>query len=95
MIIRFEYKLTDGYVNVNYLQNSIHPRDKQDVAQRLCTEGLAVAYNRTEMVNLRGPFPAAFHVPSVDNRTLVVTYNNQPMGIEIRSNDGFEASIIC
>ncbi|XP_071113687.1 sialate O-acetylesterase-like isoform X1 [Haliotis cracherodii] len=72
----------------------IHPRDKQDVAQRLCTEGLAVAYNQTEMVNLRGPFPAAFRVPSVDNRTLVVTYNNQPMGIEIRSNDGFEVCCI-
>ncbi|XP_046556244.1 sialate O-acetylesterase-like [Haliotis rubra] len=44
----------------NSPRGSIHPRNKADIAERLYTEAMIVAYKRTEMLDHRGPFPTGF-----------------------------------
>lgn len=69
--------------------DSIHPRDKQDVASRLALSGLAVAYQQN--FSYQGPYPVHVTLSKTEdpfNYTIVeVAYT---MDIEQRWMDGFE-----
>ncbi|XP_071113686.1 sialate O-acetylesterase-like [Haliotis cracherodii] len=67
----------------------IHPRDKQDVSMRLCTAGLAVAYNQTRYSKFNGPLPSWFTLWIADG-ILQIDYDNKTTVLEIRSTSGFE-----
>ncbi|XP_046574639.1 sialate O-acetylesterase-like [Haliotis rubra] len=67
----------------------IHPRDKQDVSMRLCTAGLAVAYNQTQYSTLNGPYPSSVTVG--EDGTVQITYDKV---LEIRSKSGFEVTCV-
>ncbi|XP_071113719.1 sialate O-acetylesterase-like [Haliotis cracherodii] len=69
---------------------SIHPRDKQDVSMRLCTAGLAVAYNQTHYSTLNGPYPSHFTILAQEE-TVQITYDKV---LEIRSKSGFEVTCV-
>lgn len=71
--------------------NSIHPRFKHDVASRLVTSALAVAYNESN-VDFQGPYPSKF-VHDATHHTLTVTYNGGRKPIEVRTNTGFDVCI--
>ncbi|XP_067675402.1 sialate O-acetylesterase-like [Haliotis asinina] len=72
---------------------NIHPRDKEDVAERLYIEAMIVAYNRTDMLNQRGPFPLGF-TEVVDKKTVTISYADANATIEIRTNNGFEVCCV-
>ncbi|XP_071113690.1 sialate O-acetylesterase-like [Haliotis cracherodii] len=72
---------------------SIHPRDKQDVSMRLCTAGLAVAYNQIEYSKFNGPIPSLFTIWVADS-TIQIDYDNKQTVLDIRSTTGFEVSCI-
>ncbi|XP_070190149.1 sialate O-acetylesterase-like [Littorina saxatilis] len=65
-----------------------HPRDKQDVAQRLVLGALNVAYGRKN-IEFQGPFPTAFEKDQ-DQKTLTIEYDHGHTPLDIRSNDGFD-----
>ncbi|XP_070188894.1 sialate O-acetylesterase-like [Littorina saxatilis] len=71
-----------------------HPRDKQDVAQRLVLGALNVAYGRKN-IEFQGPFPTAFEKDQ-DQKTLTIEYDHGHTPLDIRSNDGFDkVTSIC
>lgn len=74
---------------MNTIVSSIHPEYKQDIADRLYTEAMIVAYNRTDMLTRRGPFPSGF-TEVVDMKTVIISYANSKTTIEMRTNNGFE-----
>ncbi|XP_070189718.1 sialate O-acetylesterase-like isoform X2 [Littorina saxatilis] len=67
---------------------SVHPRDKQDVAERLLLSGLRVAYNKGSEPT-QGPRPVSV-VQQGD--TVAVTYSASNSGdnIRVKSRNGFE-----
>ncbi|PVD28167.1 hypothetical protein C0Q70_10752 [Pomacea canaliculata] len=68
----------------------IHPRYKQDVAQRLVLGALNVAYGHSD-VAFQGPFPTQFHVTgSGAQRTITIEYNNGRTSLDIRNTKGFD-----
>ncbi|XP_046574662.1 sialate O-acetylesterase-like isoform X2 [Haliotis rubra] len=71
----------------------IHPRDKEDVSMRLCTAGLAVAYNQTEFSKFNGPLPSLITIWVADG-TIEIDYDNKQTVLDIRSTTGFEVSCI-
>ncbi|WAR27951.1 SIAE-like protein [Mya arenaria] len=64
--------------------NSIHPRDKQDIADRLLLSALPVAYNVTSLGRYQGPLVSKV---TYSNASLMIEFDTQ---IEIRTKDGFE-----
>lgn len=66
---------------------SIHPRDKQDVAERLSLSGRAVAYGDSN-IDFQGPIPSMFTLNSDHTLTIEFDYGNS--AIEVRQNQGFE-----
>ncbi|KAK7478873.1 hypothetical protein BaRGS_00029854 [Batillaria attramentaria] len=66
----------------------IHPRYKQDVAQRLTLGALHVAYGHDD-VDFQGPFPSGFATDDAQH-TLTIEYDHGHTPLDIRSNDGFE-----
>ena len=64
---------------------SIHPRDKQDVAQRLFMSGLQVAYHRGSAV-VEGPRP----VGVVQQASSVIL--SYATAVKLASREGFEVS---
>ncbi|KAK7478874.1 hypothetical protein BaRGS_00029855 [Batillaria attramentaria] len=66
----------------------IHPRYKQDVAQRLTLGALHVAYGHDD-VDFQGPFPSGFATDEAQH-TLTIEYDHGHTPLDIRSNDGFE-----
>ncbi|XP_071113642.1 sialate O-acetylesterase-like [Haliotis cracherodii] len=72
---------------------SIHPRDKQDIAERLYIEAMIVAYNRTDMLNQRGPFPSGF-TEVLNKKTVTFSYTDANATIEMRTNNGFEVCCV-
>ncbi|XP_060570661.1 sialate O-acetylesterase-like [Ruditapes philippinarum] len=69
--------------------NSIHPRDKQDVASRLVLSALQVAYNIKTMGRFVGPMISAFSVDLITNR-MTLDFDNGTDPIRVKSMDGFE-----
>ncbi|KAJ8315713.1 hypothetical protein KUTeg_007863 [Tegillarca granosa] len=69
------------------LLESIHPRDKQDVAARLILGGLTVAYNQSH--DYQGPIVTAVYTNS-SSQQLHIIYNNSTKEIEVRTYHGFE-----
>ena len=69
---------------------SIHPRDKQDVAQRLVLSSLAVAYNRNPG-KFQGPMVSAFYI-DIGFFTLGLEFDNGSSALEVRSTNGFEVN---
>ncbi|XP_067674175.1 sialate O-acetylesterase-like [Haliotis asinina] len=72
---------------------SIHPRDKLDVADRLYREAMIVAYNRTDMLNQRGPFPSGY-TEMVDTKSVKISFANSQVTIEKRNDNGFEVCCV-
>lgn len=68
--------------------NSIHPRDKQDVASRLVLSALAVAYNRNPG-KFQGPMISAFYI-DIGYFTLGLEFDNGTSALDVRATDGFE-----
>lgn len=69
--------------------NSIHPRDKQDVASRLVLSALPVAYNINTMGKYQGPRVTAFYI-DIGYHTLTLELDNGTTPITVRAKDGFE-----
>ncbi|XP_046550379.1 sialate O-acetylesterase-like isoform X2 [Haliotis rubra] len=67
---------------------SVHPRDKQDVCQRLVRSGLSVAYNKPGM-QYQGPIPDMFSY-NTQMKYITVDYGFSGHTIDVRSSDGFE-----
>lgn len=70
----------------NSTSGTIHPRDKQDVAQRLALAGRAVAYGESNL-DYQGPIPSDY---TMAGHTLVIEFDHGNSAIEVRSNHGFE-----
>ncbi|XP_063403927.1 sialate O-acetylesterase-like [Mytilus trossulus] len=68
---------------------SIHPRYKQDVASRLLTSALAVAYNKHTNIRYQGPQPDGYSLHEGD-KTIRIGYDNRSTHLDIRSMEGFE-----
>nr|KAG5691595.1 hypothetical protein BaRGS_023723 [Batillaria attramentaria] len=68
----------------------VHPRYKQDVAERLVLGALNVAYGQND-VTFQGPFPTRFTRNEAQHK-LTIEYDHGHTPIEIRSQDGFEVS---
>ncbi|XP_055957670.1 sialate O-acetylesterase [Patella vulgata] len=66
---------------------TVHPRYKQDVAERLGLAGLAVAYGEKGL-SYQGPYPTSFNTKTKDQ--LVIEYNHGSSVLDVRSNNGFE-----
>lgn len=66
----------------------IHPRDKQDVADRLLLSGLSVAYGRNAG-KYQGPFPTKYFMDT-QSKTYLITYDDDSAEIDVRSAEGFE-----
>ncbi|XP_046574663.1 sialate O-acetylesterase-like [Haliotis rubra] len=66
----------------------VHPRDKEDVSMRLCTAGLAVAYNQSQFSVLDGPIPGLFIIYT-EQRTMAIEFYKP---LDIRSTTGFEVT---
>ncbi|XP_076077111.1 sialate O-acetylesterase-like [Mytilus galloprovincialis] len=66
----------------------IHPRDKQDVADRLLLSGLSVAYG-INAGKYQGPFPTKYFM-DIQSKTYLITYDDDSAEIDVRSADGFE-----
>nr|KAG5691596.1 hypothetical protein BaRGS_023724 [Batillaria attramentaria] len=69
-------------------RGTIHPRYKQDVAERLVLGALNVAYGQND-VTFQGPFPTRFTRNEAQHK-LTIEYDHGHTPIEIRSQDGFE-----
>nr|KAG5691597.1 hypothetical protein BaRGS_023725 [Batillaria attramentaria] len=69
-------------------QGSIHPRYKQDVAERLVLGALHVAYGQND-VPFQGPFPTRFTRDDAQQK-LTIEYDHGHTPLEIRAEDGFE-----
>ncbi|XP_045171966.1 sialate O-acetylesterase-like isoform X2 [Mercenaria mercenaria] len=69
--------------------NSIHPRDKQDVASRLVLSALPVAYNIKSMGKYQGPRISAYFI-DIGYHTLTLALDNGTTPITVRSKNGFE-----
>ncbi|PVD29015.1 hypothetical protein C0Q70_11612 [Pomacea canaliculata] len=67
---------------------TVHPRFKQDVAQRLLLGALNVAYGHSDVV-FQGPFPSKFQLNAAQH-TLTIEYDSGRTPLEIRNNTGFE-----
>ena len=67
---------------------SIHPRDKQDVADRLLLSALTVAYNKGAG-KYQGPFPTKYFLDST-GKTFLITYDEDSTEIYVTNTDGFE-----
>ncbi|KAK7107962.1 hypothetical protein V1264_015781 [Littorina saxatilis] len=70
----------------NSPRGTIHPRYKQDVAQRLVLGALNVAYGQKDVV-FQGPFPSAF---MEGQHTLEIQYDHGHAKLTVRNNKGFE-----
>ena len=68
-----------------------HPRDKQDVAERLMLGALHVAYGRHD-VTFQGPFPTSFAKDS-GQKTLRIEYDHGHTPLDIRSMHGFDVRV--
>lgn len=68
--------------------NSIHPRDKQDVASRLVLSSLAVAYDKSAG-KFQGPMVTAFYI-DIGFFTLGLEFDNSTTPLDVRATDGFE-----
>lgn len=66
----------------------IHPRDKQDVADRLILSGLSVGYN-ANVGKYKGAFPTRFFLDR-HGKTFLITYDDDSAEIDVRSTQGFE-----
>ncbi|XP_025099725.1 sialate O-acetylesterase-like [Pomacea canaliculata] len=69
-------------------QGGIHPRYKQDVAERLMVGALNIAYGHSDVV-FQGPFPSKFQLDTA-HHTLTIEYDSGRTPLEIRNNKGFE-----
>lgn len=67
---------------------SIHPRYKQDVADRLLLSALTVAYNKPGK-KYQGPFPTRYFMDP-NGKTFLITYDQDSTEIEVRTTEGFE-----
>ena len=78
-------------ITVTLATTRIHPRYKQDVADRLVLGALHVAYGQTDVV-FQGPFPSSFSLDPADH-SLTVQYDDDTVSrLEIRNNHGFDVS---
>lgn len=71
--------------------SSIHPRDKETIADRLLLSGLSVAYGQKGL-KFQGPLPSAFYVdiePS-GNGSMGIEFDNGQTPLEVRNLGGFE-----
>ena len=76
-------------ITVTLASIRIHPRYKQDVADRLVLGALHVAYGQTDV--FQGPFPSSFSLDLADH-SLTVQYDDTVSRLEIRNNHGFDVS---
>ncbi|XP_076444485.1 sialate O-acetylesterase-like [Babylonia areolata] len=68
---------------------AIHPRYKQEVAERLSRGAQHVAYQH-QGVQFQGPFPSSFS-PNPANHSLTITYQPDTVtSLDIRSSHGFD-----
>lgn len=67
----------------------IHPRYKQDVAQRLVLGALNVAYGQKDVV-FQGPFPSAF---MEGQHTLDIQYDHGHAKLTVNNSNGFEVKL--
>lgn len=75
-----------------FLVYRIHPRYKQDVAERLVLGALHVAYGRTD-VTFQGPFPTGISANINGQHTLDVEYNHGQVQLKVKNTHGFEVSL--
>ena len=68
-----------------------HPRDKQDVAERLVLGALHMAYGHHD-VTFQGPFPTSFQKDRA-HKTLSIEYDHCHTPLDIRNSHGFEVSV--
>lgn len=71
---------------------SIHPRDKQDVADRLVLSGLSVGYS-IDVGKYKGAFPSRYFVDR-KGKTFLITYDYDSAEIDVRSTQGFDVSYV-
>ena len=74
-----------------FLVYRIHPRYKQDVAERLVLGALHVAYGRTD-VTFQGPFPTGIRANVNNHHTLDIQYNHGHVELTVKNTHGFEVS---
>lgn len=65
---------------------NIHPRDKQDVAQRLFLSGMQVAYNKGSTA-VQGPLPVSV---AQEGNYVTVKYDSTAGPLRLASGEGFE-----
>ena len=73
--------------------NRIHPRYKQDVAERLVLGALHVAYGHND-VTFQGPFPTAIRANVNTQHSLDIQYNHGQVQLTVKNTKGFEVSSI-
>ena len=66
----------------------IHPRYKQDIADRLFLAARNVAYGEQE-IKIQGPFPTGLQLDASTN-LLTVEYDNGKDVLQVNTNNGFE-----
>ena len=71
--------------NFHFLTNSIHPRWKRQVADRLWVGALQLGYNITIEGRFQGPFPTNFVLAG--NRRMEIDYDNFDVVLEFRDLD--------
>ena len=69
----------------------IHPRYKQDIAERLFLAARNVAYGEKD-IKSQGPFPTGIRLDSSTNQ-LIVEYDNGTADLQVNTNSGFEVRI--
>ena len=69
----------------------IHPRYKQDVAERLVLGALHVAFGRTD-VTFQGPFPTGIRANVNTHHTLDIQYNHGHVELTVKNTHVYEVS---
>ena len=73
--------------------NRIHPRFKQDVAERLVLGALHVAYGDND-ITFQGPLPTAIIANVNTQHSLDIQYNHGQVQLTVKNTQGFEVSSI-
>ena len=86
----FFFQNTKYYsVAYEYLFCRIHPRDKQDIADRLSRGAWNIAYGHHEQ-DYEGPFPTSLEI---NGNEMIVHYDNDSAHIDLRQHSGFEVRL--